>query len=256
MSAPGRLPGRLLLAGVLAGAGTPAFATDWQAEAGAGRETLSGGRAAWTQVDAALYHQFSEAIRIGLQARRTERFGFADSELGASLGARLDADWSAGFNAAASGTHQILPRWSLGGEVQRRLGDGWVLGAGLRHTRYDQDNASALSIAVERYIGAWRLAATATQTRLQGASGAAAGRLQADRYFLGERAKLGLIVASGRELDNLGAGTILVSNVESFALVGQWPLAAGWAVHWDVGAHRRGSLYRRSGGRLGVRLDW
>ncbi len=256
MSPRRRPPGRLLLAGVLAVAGTPAPAADWQAEAGAGRETLTGGRAAWTQVDAALHHQFSETTRVGLQARRTERFGFTDNELGASLGTRFDADWSAGFTAAASGTHQILPRWHLGGEVQRRLGDGWVLGAGLRHTRYDLDSASALSISVERYVGAWRLAATASQTRLQGASSAAAGRLQVDRYFLGERAKLGLIVAAGRELDNLGAGTILVSNVESFALLGQWPLAAGWAVLGDVGAHRHGSLYRRSGGRLGVRLDW
>ena len=144
--------------------------------------------------------------------------------------------------------------------VNRVLGDGWVLGAGLRSTRYDRDRANAVSATLERYFdsagaGEWRAAATLVTTRLVGVATSSALRLQLDRYF-GDRARLGLLVAGGREIDNLGQGALLISNVSSVSLSGRWPIAPAWSLLGEVGQHRLGSRYTRSAGRLGVQLDF
>lgn len=237
-----------------------AQAPAWQAEFGLGRESLSGGLAAWQQTDLTLRHSWAARSQFELRARRTDRFDLVDRELGVSLALPLAEGWDASLAASASPTHRILPRADVTAGLQRQLGNGWVLGGALRATRYDVDRANALSLGAERYfgsaaVGEWRAAATLTATRLAGLGSSGAGRVQLDRYF-GERARLGLLIAAGREIDNLGQGALLVSDVRSVVLLGRWPLGPAAALSGEIGQTRLGSLYRRSGGRLGVQLDF
>jgi len=60
-------------------------------------------------------------------------------------------------------------------------------------------------------------------------------------------------VAAGRELESIGGGQVLRTDVLGAALAGAHPLAAGWAVTWELSAQRQGNLYTRTGGRLGLR---
>lgn len=253
---------------LVAGAGllaAGAHATGWQAELGAGHESLDGGRPAWRQLDAALRHRSDARALLELNARATERFERRDRELGLAAAVPLAERWHGSLAATASPTHHILPRWSIGGELQRELAQGWLAGAGLKRTRYDLQPADALSLGVERYfgdrtIGEWRAAATWVHTRLHAGGGAPtassdAGRLRLDRYF-GERGgRLSLLVAGGEEVDNLGQG-LVVSDVRSVALGARWPLPAGWALLGELLDHRQGDLYRRRGGRLAVARDF
>lgn len=237
-----------------------AQATPWQAEFGAGHESLSGGLGDWQQADLALRGYWAPRSSFELNARATERFGRRDRGLGAGVAWPLENGWGATLTANASTTHQILARWSLGADLQRAMGSGWVLGGGLRATRYDIDRANALSFTAERYFGSrdlgdWRAAATVTSTRLAGLATSHAARVQVDRYF-GERGRLGLLVASGREIENLGQGSLVISGVQSIAVVARWPLGPTWALTGEIAQTRLGSLYRRSGGRLGVQLDF
>lgn len=251
---------RLVLAGALLAAPCAAQAAPWQAEFGAGRESLGNGLGDWQQVDLALRRQLAPRSQFELNARATERFGLRDNELGVGMATPLAGAWDATLAITASSTHRVLARWSLAAGLQRPLGDGWLVGAAIKFSHYDSDRVSALSLNAERYfgssaVGEWRAAATVTATRLAGLGSSGAARLQIDRYF-GERARLGVLVAGGRETENLGQGALRVADVQSVVVLGRWPLGAAWAVTGEVGRHRVGATHRRSGGRLGVQLDF
>lgn len=227
----------------------------WQAELGAGADHLSGGRPGWRQTDAALRHRFASRASLEVNARATERFELRDREFGAAVAAPLGGDWSGSLFAATSPTHRVLPRGHAGAQLQRGFGGGWVLGGVLRRTRYDSAGTTGTTLGIERYAGAWRAAAAWIHTRVDGGISTDAARLQLDRYF-GERGSLGVIVASGREIDDVGVSELTVSRVESIALVGRWRMSERWALVGDAGSHRVGTFYRRNGGRLGVQLDF
>lgn len=241
----------------LGGVGT-VRAEGWQAEVGGGTESLDNGSPDWRQLDVTLRRTFAARSQWQIASRTTERFGQRDAEFGASASAPL-GDWNATLGATASTTHRVLARWGMTAGVQRPLGAGWVVGADLRTTRYDAGNAQAVSIQAERYagnvaLGDWRVAATLTQTWLSGAS-ATAMRVQLDRYF-GERGRLGLLLSEGREIDNPGQGALRISRVRSAVLLGRLPITPAWALTGELGQHRVGAQYRRTGGRVGVQLDF
>lgn len=245
-----------------AGVALPARAQDapWQLELGAGRESLSRGLASWRQEDAAVRWRRAPGSLAEFNARRTERFGLTDRELGTALAWPLDAQWSAQLAATASATHRVLPRYSASGALQRQLGDGWVAQAGLRSTRYERDRANALSLGADKYfggaaVGEWRAAAQLTLTRLAGAGSSESLRLQLDRWF-GQRTRIGLIASAGREIDNLGQGNVLVSDARALVLLARWSPGGAWSINGELGRTDLGDRYRRSGGRLGVQLDF
>lgn len=231
----------------------------WQAEFGVGHEAVRAGDD-WRQLDLALRHTLAPRTTLELTARRTTRYDRDDHEFGLGGSLALGNDWTAHAAATTSPTHEVLPRWSLAAGAQRAFGGGWVLGAEARSTRYTADRADALRVNVERYfgdadVGAWRAALSLGTTRLQGASSASAGRIQLDRYF-GERGRLGLLLARGDEAERDEFGRLAVNDVRSVVLLGRWPLGERVALTGELGHHRVGAVYRRSGGRLGVQLDF
>jgi YaiO family outer membrane protein len=234
-------------------------AAQWQAEFGAGREAVRAG-ADWRQLDLALRHTLAPRTTLELSARKTRRYGLDDREFGLAGSLALGSDWTANAAVTSSPSHEVLPRWSLAAGAQRALGSGWVLGGEARSTRYTDDRADALRLNVERYfggadVGAWRAALSLGATRLQGASTAGAGRIQLDRYF-GERGRLGLLLARGDEAERDELGQLAVNDVRSLVLLGRWPLTEQVALTGEWGHHRVGAVHRRSGGRLGVQLDF
>ena len=42
-------------------------------------------------------------------------------------------------------------------------------------------------------------------------------------------------------------------NDDSISIVGRHWLTPDWAIAWEIGTHEQGDLYRRTGGRLGLR---
>ncbi len=250
----------LALLAILLALAPPAHAASSQIEFGIGAETLGNGFAPWRETGLALRHEWAPRAQVELTVRATERFDRHDEEIGIGVSATLADGWSATLAASASPSHAILARSSFSAGLGHVLGNGWVLGGALRSTHYERDRANAASATLERYFGSaaageWRASATVVATRLAGVASSAALRVQIDRYW-GERGRLGLLVAGGREIENLGAGALLVADVSSVAVTGRWPIASGWSVVGELGRHRFGSRYVRSGGRLGVQLDY
>jgi YaiO family outer membrane protein len=232
----------------------PLLARGGSVELSQGVDTLSGDRAAWRATAVEALWTGERGAAAGFAARELSRFGRDDVELAASGQAPLGG-FVLALEGSASPTWWFLPRWAAGLRVERAVAEGWLASAGVRAARYESDLSRSTplfaSAGLERYWGRWRAAATTTAVGL-GSAWSGSGRLALDLYY-GEEGRVGVSAGAGRELESLGQGQLLRSNVLSAALTGAHPLLGGWAVTWELSAQRQGDLYTRTGGRLGLR---
>lgn len=219
-----------------------------------GVEALSGGRAPWRAAALDVAWAGERGAAAGAGVREVSRFHLDDVEAAAWAQAPLGGLVLA-VDATGSATREFLPSWSAGARAERPLGAGWVASLGARAVRYDGDVARSTvalaSAAVERYWGRWRAAATTTAAVL-GGTWSGGERLALDLYY-GDHGRAGASVAAGRELEAVGGGRVLRTDVLGAALTGAHPLGGAWALTWEVSVQRQGDLYTRTGGRLGLR---
>jgi YaiO family outer membrane protein len=240
----------------------------WQVEVGSSVEQLSNDSPDWRQSEIAVRRR--DEGRMGeLSARDVERYGRRDTELAASVAWPMAPAWSIALRANVAPGADFLPRLGGGAELTRRLGDGWVAGAGLGRNRYDgADTAptgtTTLRLGLERYVGAWRLAGGVARARLDGGAAESGWRAQVDHFF-GDEARVGVVFSGGRELESAPDG-VVSTRVDSVVLMARWPLAAGWLLGGELSRTRVSDIerqrdgvseslpggYRRTGVRLGV----
>lgn len=235
----------------------PVVAQGTTVELSHGVEALSGDRPGWRATALELLWTGERGAAAGLAAREHSRFEREDLELGAHGQAPLGR-FVLALEGSASPTWRFLPRWAGGLRVERALTREWIASAGVRAARYDGDLSRSTpvfaSAGLERYWSRWRAAATTTAVALEGAwSGN--GRLALDLFY-GEGGRVGVSAAAGRELESLGEGRLLRTNVLAGAITGAHPLRGGWATTWELSAQRQGDLYTRVGGRLGLRRSF
>lgn len=229
----------------------PARALD--VEAGLSYEHLTGPaddwRERWLLVD------LTRPRQHGLYAavRETRRFGLDDHAFEAGGALPLGARTVLSVDASGSPTHRVLARWSAGALAQVTVADGWVAGVGLRRSAYALADADVATVGLERYLGDWRLAADAFVGRTRDSDAAVSYRLQVERWY-GDRDRVRLSLAAGEEVEYLGPTFgARVTDVRAVSLSGQHDLAERWTLVWELSTVEQGSLYRRSGGRAGVR---
>lgn len=255
---------------------TAGAAQGWQVEAGAGVEHADNDSSDWQQFDLALRSRFAPRSVAELTTRHTRRHGYDDHEIGAGLALPLGGDWSLAASATASPSHRVLARASGRVDLARAFEGGWVLSAGVGRSLFDgvgtgKSGSSNWRLSGERYVGDWRLMAGLVRTRLDGGQTDGGGLLQVDRY-VGERGRVGVFYARGRELENVPELAGVVSTrVDTYGLLTIWPLSTDWALVGSIGRSRNsdrvlrtgpgaggaaGADYRRDGIRLGVQHDF
>jgi YaiO family outer membrane protein len=232
----------------------PLAARGHTVELSQGADALSGQRPPWraTALEAAWTGERGAAIGGGI--RELSRFDRDDVE-GTAWAQAPAGPFTLALDASASPTFNFVPRWRAGVRADRRLGAGWVASLGAAAARYDGDvgrtTVAIGSGGVERYWGRWRAAATTTAVEL-GGEWSAGERLALDLYY-GDGGRAGASIAAGRELESLGGGRVLRSDVLGGAVAGAHPVGGGWAVTWEIAVVRQGEAYTRTGGRLGLR---
>jgi YaiO family outer membrane protein len=221
-------------------------------EAGYGRESLSNNTSDWLNPYVELHHFFGKRHAASLGLRETRRFGISDSEAYGSLYYPLAEHWNSVLEGNVSPTHNVLPEFSLGGQLQRVLPGGWLAGAGLRHNSFALTDSRVATISLERYWGDFRAAYTLFSGKPDGGSSASAHRFQFN-YYYGDRDSAGLSYTTGREVENIGLAGLRTTDVRNWTLSGRHWFARDWALSYDLSTHKQGSLYRREGFRLGLR---
>ncbi|HEX6692600.1 MAG TPA: YaiO family outer membrane beta-barrel protein [Burkholderiales bacterium] len=238
-----------MLLGLLA---RPAAALE--TEAGATYERLTNDEPDWKSLYLEAAHAFAPRQTLYGTLRETERFDLRDRELSAGYAHPFGTAWTAVLEASHSPEHNVLPDKSFFGQLYWAAGGGWVLNGGARFSEYTDTDTRILTAGVERYFSSYRASYTFYNGKPEDTGSASSHRLAFDHYYYGERSRVGMAVSWGREVENVGPPSgIVTSDVRALSVVGRHWLTPEWAVAWELGTHEQGDFYRRTGGRLALR---
>ena len=222
-------------------------------ELGASHERLTNNRPDWSSVYLEAARTFRPRNTLYGGVRHTRRFDLDDDEAYGGLYYPVADTWTTLLEASASPSHNVLPQYSLYGQLQKTLWQGLNLGAGLRYTEYTDDRVRMATGNVEYYWSAYRAAYTFYSSRVEDAGSAPAHRFQFNYYYTDD-SSIGIAYARGREVESVGPPVGLVtSDVREWMISGRHWFAKNWALSYEVLDHEQGILYRRQGLRVGLR---
>lgn len=219
------------------------------------RESLTNDRGDWREESVGVRIDRGPQQVGYVNGRHTERFGLNDREIGAGLVLRPDATLTLVLDATSSDTHRVLAKDSLGAQISSAIGGGWVIGGGLKRSRYGGSNAMLSNLTVERYVGSWRIGYTAYLSRATATPHSSSHRLGLSYYF-SDDLSVALSSARGNELENTpghGLRTAAITNVSGSAM---WRVTPDFSLTLDAGQQRQGDFYTRRGVRAGARLGF
>ena len=229
---------------------------DWalESEAGATYENLTDDKPPWKSLYLDATQTFAPRQTLYATMRETERFDLRDFEISTGYAHPFGENWTAVIEASYSPDHHVLPEDSFFAQLYWVAGGGWVLNGGARLSEYTGPDARVLTAGVEKHFGRFRAAYTYYNGKPEDANSASSNRVSLDYYYFEERSRVGVAISWGREVENVGPPTgIITSDVRAITLVGRHWFTPDWAIAWEIGTHEQGDLYRRTGGRLGLR---
>ena len=231
----------------------PSHAAEERTEAGAvaGGDSLTQSRAGWRNESVFIDRKWADGTVGGVRVNTTQRFGLNDSQLEGYYSLPLTQLLRVGIDAQASPSHRVLAKHGIGASAQYEFAKAWLAHGSARQLSYDGVTVDQLSAGVEHYFGNWGAYAGIVNSHAYGADTQTyIGRLS--RYY-GERDRVNLIVASGREPVNI-AGVVTNSDVNSATVTGRHWLNKTVAIDYSAGITRQGDFYTRRGGSLGLTI--
>ncbi len=236
---------------LLALAASPAWALD--VEGGFTKENLDHGKPDWKSIYLEAAHDFAKRQTLYGGLRETERFDFRDTEVAAGYYHPLTEHLTAQVETSHSPEHHVLPQNAVFAGASWEIRSGWLVSGGARYNQYTENDSRVLNAGLERYVGNWRAFYAIYNGKPQGAASASAQRLGLD-YYYGDASRIGAGVTWGREVENVGPPTgIITSDVRAISIYGRHWFARDWAVSWEALRHEQGDLYTRTGVRIGLR---
>jgi YaiO family outer membrane protein len=221
-------------------------------EGGASYESLTNNQPAWNGT----YLQASRKSNGGHDLygllETTDRFSRHDQRLTVGDYFPLAERWSAFLDAAFSPTHLILPSSSFGGGAQYGSGAGWYEGLAARHTTYNTQSVNSGILSVESYWKSFRAYYGITVAQLNGTGTDVAHTFAFAFYYgLTGNNSVGLAYTTGREIENVGAPTLLVSHVDNWTIRGRQSIGRNTSIHYELWTYVQGTSYTHTGGSLG-----
>ena len=186
------------------------------------------------------------------ELRSTERF--SDHDLDLTLGGHLSDGnrWSGFVQGSVGPGADILPRWTAMAGVRRALPNDWGVELSYRHSEYAQTYGDVMALGIERYWRSYRFAYGLHRGKAEDAKATFSHVIRVD-YYYGDYDYIGLIVADGEEAESIGLDRLLVSDIETYGLVGQHWLTESWAIAWAAEYHKQGKVYTRQGIYVGLK---
>ena len=220
-------------------------------EFSAGREHLDNGAPDWEQVNALFGRNLTEKALVTLSASTMTRFGTTDTRFGFGGSLEVGENWTATGELAVSSSPNFLPDKAMDLGLSRRFEHGWV--GGVRWRRRDYENAAvdSFGLVTERYFGKYRVAYSLDRARLS--SEQAFIHALTVNFYADSGSQLGVILAAGEEVEIVGPGQLLKTDVNLIALTGRHPINEYLGFGWRLATHRQGQFYRRNA--IGVSIS-
>ena len=247
-----------LAALLLASAALAAQAQDarypWDLRFDAARENLDKGYDDWREESAQLSWSPRRGLKLLGGGRATERYEQKDREgFGGFYLPLGSAGTTLHLEGTASSTHKVLAEWSALLEGAHPLGNGFVLNAGAKLSRFTQSDVEIVSAGLDWYMGDYRLGYTGYISRPEGAGWAPAHRLSAS-WYRSDLTFVTLSYARGREVENVYPTGLISTDVRAVSLTAGVELAPRWGLTFEWAHVRQGDLYTRRTGRIGTRF--
>lgn len=217
----------------------------WVLVAGASHEELSGSLPSWGRqfVDGRYERPDGSSYFAGVA--RDTRFDNTDVSFRLGTEWAFAEVWRAGFEIGGVNDPAFQPDFGYAINVNRGFGDGWTAAIRLQGRDYPTTTSTALTSSVEKYIGDYRIAYGLGLGRLSGASPVASHALTVDWYF-SDRSSIGISVNTGEEVEAIGAGRVLETDVRGISLRGRRQLNRRVGLQWWLGWHEQGEFYERT----------
>jgi YaiO family outer membrane protein len=184
--------------------------------------------------------------------RETQRFNLKDREVSVGYYHPLSDTWTALAGASVSPDHQVLPKNSVFGQLQKAFDGGWDVQAEWHRSQYTAISTDLMALTGERYWGNFRAAYKLYVGKPQGIGAASSHTAQLSYYYSDiSYATFGL--ANGRQVESLGTGMgVLTTYVTSASLSGHHWMVPAWGLSYEAIAEHQGNLYLRKGIRVGL----
>jgi len=233
----------------------PASSPELTLEMGADYESLSNNRSDWQTYFFRFNRKFSSGQNLYGEASLVRRFDSSDPNFMIGFYQPLGESrrWSATFEVAGSPTHDVMPAVSLYGQLERNFGNGWLGHAGVRQSHYSDDDVTIGVFGVEKYIKAYRGAYTLYVAHLDGRRTSTSHAFQGN-YYYGERNSVGVGFAFGEEIESIGNGRFIRTDVRELSLTGRHWFSERWGLSYVALWHRQGVAYARSAAQGGLLL--
>lgn len=202
----------------------------------------------WHESSVQLLRQYAPRKNASVALTQTERFGLHDNQISGMVTMPWRNDIVATVDANVSNTHRVLARQALGISLQYELIPAWLVHGGIRTTSYDAERVNQGLLMLECYFSSVSVVAAWRPTRAFDTT-AHSGELRASYYYK-DKSSVGMIVAGGKEAENIG-GNIRLTSMRSVALVGRHWLSRDWALNYSASHTRQGDFYTRNGLNLG-----
>lgn len=214
-------------------------------------EDLSGGRPSWRAATIGIERPLDRRRRLLAGLHVEERFDTQDEQFSLGLVDRIGGNWSWGVNADAAAGADILPEWSLTGEIGRMIGGNRSIGLRARHAEYETVDVDSVAGTIEQYAEWFRIAYTLNAARPTGLDWSLGHVLRvAHDYDYGSHVTLAL--GFGKEAETIAPSVVQVTDVRSVSLNGVHWRSAAWGLAWEAGWHEQGDLYNRVRIRIGL----
>ncbi|MGB5131464.1 MAG: YaiO family outer membrane beta-barrel protein [Steroidobacteraceae bacterium] len=215
-------------------------------------EDLSGDRDPWRAISFNMDKPLGERRRLLAGLNAEERFDERDGQVTAGYVDRLTDEWSIGVSGDIAPDAEVLPEWSLAGEVARRLPGARSIGLRARHASYATTDVDSLAATIEQYAAQFRVAYTLTAARPTGVSTSFGHSLRIAHDY-GDASHVTLALGFGEEAESVAPGVVQVTRVRSIGVNGVHWRSSRWGFSWEAGWYEQGDLYDRL--RIGIGLE-
>ncbi len=250
-----------------------------QVEVGGSYDWLTDGYDDWRSVYVEAEHQLDVRKLVYGRARGTDRYDQDDHEFTLGGYAPLSPRWTAAAEGTYSASHDVLPVWSVMGQLQWSLPKGWGTGAGIRHSEYRprclgvefETDSDLLWFTLDRYWGNYYAGYTLYRAEADDSDQVYSNRFALNRYY-GDRSWFGLSFSRGEEIENSPiedfggfncTPTLVTSDVTAAVLAGRHWLRPRWAISYqfgyfdyDIRVREQRPSYTRTGIRVGLRYRY
>lgn len=213
---------------------------------------LTNNRGTWTTYSATVIDKWTTQRAAYLEFDDALRFRQEDQQLTAGmyfpLGRRFE-----GLTEVSSSTGNVLPQYSVLGQAIYSSGAGWDEQLGYRHTQYTTATVNSGTLTVERYWKSFRASYALTGASLAGTGFEFTHAFALDYYYGRQNSSMGLRYATGKDIEPIAPGRLLVSPVNGWDVTGTHWWNDRFGTTYDVSDLVLGTLYTKWGIRLGLR---